>query len=442
MIAVGTNQNMIYLGDHEIQGIYAGDLLIYPDTPEPPTPTGSTYTLNTVYHATANTLPPLGYNGAVILHKQYIQSAYNTDILTKAELSGGTEIPINTTYTEFTTSGNNIVNYTFTGSTLTPNLFMETDLVSIAIPSGVTEIQYDCFWGCNRLTAVTISDSVTTIGSEAFGQCILLPTITIPSGVTSIGVRVFSGCTGMQEMIFQGTTPPTLGSDGLGSTGYTFPIYVPCEAVETYKTAYPAYASRITCVQPSQYEILSSLTADGTFQIPVDIPGDYLTSGTAFEYRFTPINTASTYNNIFIGSTFGVGYMRIYRGDVYGKSFSSSDWKRTSSQNPDGSSTVNCYKTANEILFGSEESDSYYSRGDLTASTAQDTSTPRFFPTERINSKYAAQGVFYYLKLGVSGAWDDDNLTAHFVPARDTSNNTLGVLDLVSNTFFPEIPNS
>ena len=239
---------MIYLGDHEIQGIYAGDLLIYPDTPEPPTPTGSTYTLNTVYHATANTLPPLGYNWAVILHKQYIQSAYNTDILTKAELSGGTEIPINTTYTEFTTSGNNIVNYTFTGSTLTPNLFMETDLVSIAIPSGVTEIQYDCFWGCNRLTAVTISDSVTTIGSEAFGQCILLPTITIPSGVTSIGVRVFSGCTGMQEMIFQGTTPPTLGSDGLGSTGYTFPIYVPCEAVETYKTAYPAYASRITCV--------------------------------------------------------------------------------------------------------------------------------------------------------------------------------------------------
>jgi hypothetical protein len=243
-----TDITKIYMGDTQGQKLFLGDELIWPVGG--PTPTGSTNTLNTVYHATRNPGPPLAYNCATILHKQYIQSAYNTDILTKAELSGGTEIPVSNTYNDFPVSGSNVVNYTFTGNTLTPSLFMQTDLESIVIPSGVTEIKYDCFQGCNLLTAVTISDSVTTIGGEAFNQCVLLPTITIPSGVTNIGASVFSNCTGLQEMIFVGTTPPALGSEGLGSTGYTFPIYVPCEAVETYKTAYPAYASRITCVEP------------------------------------------------------------------------------------------------------------------------------------------------------------------------------------------------
>lgn len=192
----------------------------------------------------------------------------------------------------------------------------------------------------------------------------------------------------------------------------------------------------------TQYEILSSMTVDGTFEIPVDIPGDYLTSGTAYEVRFKPTNTGSTYSNIFMGNVFGVGVFRVVRGNASGKSLTNSDWQRSILLNPDGSVTLNCFQTADEIQFGSEESSGSYYKGNLTATTAQDTSTPVFFPSERINSKYAAQGVFYELKLGVSGAWNDNNLTAHFVPARDTSNNTLGVLDLVSNTFFPAIPAS
>ena len=68
----------------------------------------------------------------------------------------------------------------------------------------------------------------------------------MPSTVTSIATLAFGGCSSLTEMIFVGTTPPTLETNALGQ-GYTFPIYVPDEAVSTYKAAsgWSGYASRV-----------------------------------------------------------------------------------------------------------------------------------------------------------------------------------------------------
>ena len=62
----------------------------------------------------------------------------------------------------------------------------------------------------------------------------------------------------MTSMVFEGTTPPqidsvSIWSPSLGSTDYTFPIYVPCKAVDAYKTAFgEAYAPRIRCKEEQQ----------------------------------------------------------------------------------------------------------------------------------------------------------------------------------------------
>ena len=59
-------------------------------------------------------------------------------------------------------------------------------------------------------------------------------------------------------MAFEGLTPPQLASlsgwsASLGSTDYTFPIYVPCEAVDAYKTAFgEGYAPRIRCKEEQE----------------------------------------------------------------------------------------------------------------------------------------------------------------------------------------------
>jgi hypothetical protein len=51
-------------------------------------------------------------------------------------------------------------------------------------------------------------------------------------------------------MTILATTPPTLGNatNSLGSTAYTYPIYVPAGSVDTYKNAYTNYASRIEAI--------------------------------------------------------------------------------------------------------------------------------------------------------------------------------------------------
>ena len=67
-------------------------------------------------------------------------------------------------------------------------------LTEITIPSGVTEIGRSAFENFSGLTSITIPSGVTTIGDYAFSDCSALTEVTIPSGVTSIGEWAFRGC--------------------------------------------------------------------------------------------------------------------------------------------------------------------------------------------------------------------------------------------------------
>lgn len=144
-------------------------------------------------------------------------------------------------------------------------------LVSVVLPNSLTAIKTSCFAFCTSLTSVTYNSSVSFSGVSGvfanctsitniwdvlpsrtsqlalymFSGCTGLKSVTIPSTITSIQNYAFNGCTEIEEMIFEGATPPTIASQSLGSTSYTFPIYVPDSAVNTYKTAFSQYSSRI-----------------------------------------------------------------------------------------------------------------------------------------------------------------------------------------------------
>lgn len=146
-----------------------------------------------------------------------------------------------------------------------------TSLSSISIPNTVTRIYSYAFTYCSGLTNITIPDSVTQIGSGAFNDCSSLTSFTLPSGVTaieygtfagctsltsieipsavtSIGTNAFWGCTGLTRITCLAETPPTLDEYAFNNT--TCPIYVPAEAVDTYKTTsgWSQYASRIEAI--------------------------------------------------------------------------------------------------------------------------------------------------------------------------------------------------
>jgi hypothetical protein len=169
-------------------------------------------------------------------------------------------------------------------------------LTSITIPDSVQYLGTYVFQGDGALETVIIGSGISEIQNRTFSGCRALTGITIPSGVTSIGNSVFDGCSALTEMTFEGLTPPTLGNTGnsLGSTAYTFPIYVPCQSLDAYKTAFgEAYAPRIQCKEEPQptgdtaitaitLVVDSAITDSGTATTeysPIDAPTDiYYTS--------------------------------------------------------------------------------------------------------------------------------------------------------------------
>lgn len=89
---------------------------------------------------------------------------------------------------------------------------------NITIPSTlggypVTCIDNYAFYNCSGLLSVTIPSSVTDIGEGVFFRCTGLTSVTIPSGVTSIGGGLFADCRSL-ESIAVSTDNSVYHSDG------------------------------------------------------------------------------------------------------------------------------------------------------------------------------------------------------------------------------------
>lgn len=172
-------------------------------------------------------------------------SCYN---LTSVNIpSGVTSIPTNTFYDCTSLPSIDIPdNVTEIGWAAFQHCFA---LTSVTIPNTVTTIGREAFDSCSGLTEISIPDSVVRIGTEAFEHCSSLTSCTIGSGVTSINNNAFSWCTSLTGVTVEAVTPPTLGEFVFENT-YSYPIYVPAESVDAYKTAtrWSSYADRIQAI--------------------------------------------------------------------------------------------------------------------------------------------------------------------------------------------------
>lgn len=130
------------------------------------------------------------------------------------------------------------------------------NLLGITLPQSVTTIGEHAFETCTHISAVTIPNGVTSIETEAFQDCNRLKTIILPSTITSIGQYAFTiqdttdttekaakkdTLSGRSVYIYA-TTPPTLSQadvfeSNVPNVQATYPIYVPTQSVEAYRTA-------------------------------------------------------------------------------------------------------------------------------------------------------------------------------------------------------------
>lgn len=86
---------------------------------------------------------------------------------------------------------------------------------------------------------------IISLEAYAFYNCTSLLSIIVPANVTVLQTRAFMSDNNV-ELTFLRTTPPELKANAL--PGGSKPIYVPASAVDTYKSTWTAYASRIQAI--------------------------------------------------------------------------------------------------------------------------------------------------------------------------------------------------
>ena len=176
-----------------------------------------------------------------------------------------------------------------------------SSLISIHIPSNLTNIESEAFYHCGKLASIIVApnntvydsredcnaiihtetntllygsndshipSSVTSVESNAFYGCSSLSSIRIPENVTSIGANAFKGCSGLTGITVLSLDPPTGGSGMFDSTNNA-PIYVSVESVNKYKGAqfWSGYDFRIKAF-PEHDNIITYASSDGKVVTP------------------------------------------------------------------------------------------------------------------------------------------------------------------------------
>ena len=139
-----------------------------------------------------------------------------------------------------------------------------SNLDSITIPNSVTSIEYRAFESCSNLKSITIPDSITTIEWMTFCYCANLNSVTLGNSVTSIGDAAFGYCSALTSITCLATTPPVCSDNPFYEVPRTIPLYVPAESVEAYKAANTWKEFQVQALPPSYSPVdLVSITVDG-----------------------------------------------------------------------------------------------------------------------------------------------------------------------------------
>lgn len=160
-----------------------------------------------------------------------------------------------------------------------------SEVETVVIGNGVTNISAGAFENCTNLTSVTIPDSVTMINRHAFFGCTGLTGITLPDSLGLIDLGAFSGCTGLtrvdlptgvreiQNGAFSGCTNLTSINIPVGVTTMGTGIFSGCTGLQTVTNS-----SSVTTIGESMFEGCTALTS-------VEIPTTVTTIGNRAFYN-------------------------------------------------------------------------------------------------------------------------------------------------------------
>ena len=164
--------------------------------------------------------------------------------------------------------------------TIGEEMFYQSDLRSVVIPTNVTTVGYSAFKRCSSLTTVTFEkeSQLKTIGGDyyygAFSDCTALTSIEIPASVETIGNTAFKRCSKLTTITFEkGSLLKTIGGGYYSS--YYHGAFSDCSSLTSIEI--PASVETIEATAFSDCSKLATVTFEKGSQLKI-IGGGYSSS--------------------------------------------------------------------------------------------------------------------------------------------------------------------
>ncbi len=117
--------------------------------------------------------------------------------------------------------------------------FRNTSIAQIVIPDGVKAIESLTFGGCTALESVLLPDGMTTIGGSSFLGCSKIKNMTVPSSVTFIGGLAFKDCTRLTSIgLDENSQLESLGSGAFMNCSALEEMFIPKTMMNGYVGTY------------------------------------------------------------------------------------------------------------------------------------------------------------------------------------------------------------
>ena len=149
--------------------------------------------------------------------------------------------------------------------TIGEEMFYQSDLRSVVIPTNVTTVGYSAFKRCSSLTTVTFEkeSQLKTIGGDyyygAFSDCTALTSIEIPASVETIGNTAFSDCSSLATVTFEkGSRLKTIGNNAYYRCTSLTSIEIPA-SVETIEKKAFFHCSKLTTITFEKGSLLKTI---------------------------------------------------------------------------------------------------------------------------------------------------------------------------------------
>ena len=97
--------------------------------------------------------------------------------------------------------------------TILNHAFYESNIESVVLPEGVTNIGDFAFYGCREIEEIIIPGTVKSVGAESFRHCRNLESVTLQNGIESIGESAFFSCNNIESIFI----PESVSSIGVGA---------------------------------------------------------------------------------------------------------------------------------------------------------------------------------------------------------------------------------